>query len=208
MFPLFRSKRIERNQWLDPGSESRRIYRRQMSWSWEETRELAPDYFERLRFAVEKAQGKVLEIGCGIGSMTRWLAASPGVESVTATDAFEQAIQELKQYNIPRTQALVMPLEALQFPDGTHFDTVMLCEILEHLYPDEEKRMLKGLRGYVDGRTRYVVSTPIGWLADPHHVRGFSKEQFRRHLARRYGPPIEIDYASGYSQSGFGLFRK
>jgi 2-polyprenyl-3-methyl-5-hydroxy-6-metoxy-1,4-benzoquinol methylase len=205
---FFQRKRVERNQWLNPESDSRQIYRRQMVWSWEETREQAPEYFARLRFAVEKAQGRVLEIGCGIGNMTRWLAASPNVESVIAIDAFEEAIRELEQYKIPKIQALIMSVKALQFPEGTHFDTVMLCEIIEHLYADEEKQMLAELRKYVDDTTRYVVSTPIGWMPDPHHVRGFTKRQFRKHLARHYGPPEEFDYASGYSQSAFGRFTK
>ncbi|MBN1868239.1 methyltransferase domain-containing protein [Candidatus Sumerlaeota bacterium] len=204
---LFGKKKIDRDQWGDGDNVSRETYRRYMRLSWDETRLDSPQYFERLQFCVQRARGRVLEIGCGIGNMTRWLAASRRVESILAVDAFEAAVEELKTYGLPKTTARTMNLEDLRFDPAERFDTVMLCEVLEHIYPSEEKKMLRALRPHVDGATLYVVSTPIGWLEDPHHVRAFSKEKFLRHLRRKYGDPDETDYDSGYSQCAVGRFR-
>jgi len=99
-----------------------------------------------------------------------------------------------------------MPLENIKFDDKRKFDTVLICEVIEHIYPDEERKMLNSLRPYIDSKTAFIVSTPIGWMPDPYHVRGFSKRNFKRHLKKYYGTPKEIDLYSGYSQVAFGWF--
>jgi 2-polyprenyl-3-methyl-5-hydroxy-6-metoxy-1,4-benzoquinol methylase len=204
---FFGQRKRSRNQWADELSASRETYDRLMALSWDELRAETPDYFARLSYSVEKARGQVLELGCGIGTMTRWLAASDAVEGILAVDAYEVAIRDLDAVALPKTSSLVSDLAHLRLEEGQRFDTVMLCEVLEHLYAGEERAMLKALRPHVDSETRFVVSTPIGFMPDPHHVRGFTKKKFRRHIAKRYGEPLEIDYASGYSQCAFGTFR-
>ncbi len=196
--------KIERNQWLSPRQVE--TYERLMRWSWEETQSQAPDYFSRLSFAVAHAHGRVLELGCGIGTMTRFLAASPDVTEVIAVDSFEGAIAALKSYNLPKTIPVRSTLERLELP-CEKVDTLLACELLEHLYADEERQLLENLKAYVIPGTRYLISVPIGWLQDPCHVRSFSKSRFKKHLATFYGPPVEVDYSSGYSQSAWGYFK-
>lgn len=166
----------------------------------------APQYFQRLDFVVKRCEGRVMEIGCGIGTMTRWICKSNKVKEIVAIDASLEAIEKLKTYSLPKVTPLQMRLENINFNDGMKFDTVVVCEVIEHIYPAEEKRMLNALQPYIDSKTAFIVSTPIGWMPDPHHTRGFSKNKFRRHLKRYYGDPVEIDYSSGYSQVVFGYF--
>jgi 2-polyprenyl-3-methyl-5-hydroxy-6-metoxy-1,4-benzoquinol methylase len=183
-------------------------YRQMMLWSWEETKSNSPQYFERMQYAVLKCRGRVLEIGCGIGTMTKFISMSKKVTEIVAIDAFPEAIEELKTYNLPKFTALQIPLEEIKFDNTRKFDTVILCEIIEHIFPDQEMKMLHALKPYINAKTIYIVSTPIGWLEDPHHVRGFSKRNLKRHLKRFYGEPIDIDYSAEYSQSAFGYFNK
>lgn len=196
--------RINRNQWLS--EEKMLTYRNLMTLSWREIQLDAPNYFNRLKLSLGKANGKVLELGCGIGTMTRWLSESAHVEHIWAVDAFEQAIETLKVFNLLKVTPLTLPVENLGLISGVRFDTVLICELLEHLYPDEETKMLKSLYSLTDSMTKFVVSVPIGSLQDPHHVRSFSKEKFKRHLIKFYGKPIEIDYSAGYSQVAWGYF--
>lgn len=203
----FWKPKIDRNQWSDKPENSLETYENMMRWTWDETRENAPDYFQRLQFSVEHAHGRVLEIGAGIGTMTRWLAISDSVESILATDAFEKPVQKLEAADLPKTSAQWMPVENMQIEKDNHFDTVMLCEVLEHIYLDEEKKMLRKLRSHVGPQSTWIVSTPIGFMPDPHHVRGFSKKKFIKHLEKHYGPVEDVDYRSGYSQVAYGTFR-
>lgn len=199
-------KKIDRNIWRSKEGSSWETYKKLMEWSWEETKANTPQYFKRLEFTVKLCRGRVLEIGCGIGTMTRWIAENRNVKTVIAIDAFSGAIEELKRYNLPKVTALQMPLENIKFEDKRKFNTVVICEVIEHIYPDEEKKMLNTLRPYIDSETAFLVSTPIGWMPDPYHLRGFSKREFKRHLKKYYGDSIEIDLSSGYSQVAFGYF--
>lgn len=199
-------KKIQRNQWSNKESPSWEIYRKLMLWSWEETKSNAPQYFQRLKFSIEKCNGRVLEIGCGIGTMTRWISKSNKVKEIIAIDAFSEAIEELKKYNLPKVNALQMPLENIKIDDTKKFNTVVICEIIEHIYPDEEKKMINALRPYIDSKTVFIVSTPVGWLSDPYHIRGFSEKEFKKHIKRYYGNPIKFDLSSQYSQIAFGYF--
>lgn len=133
-----------------------------MLWSWEETKSNSPQYFERMQYAVLKCRGRVLEIGCGIGTMTKFISMSKKVTEIVAIDAFPEAIEELKTYNLPKFTALQIPLEEIKFDNTRKFDTVILCEIIEHIFPDQEMKMLHALKPYINAKTIYIVSTPIG----------------------------------------------
>ncbi|MCC7509249.1 MAG: class I SAM-dependent methyltransferase [Planctomycetes bacterium] len=201
---LLRQK-IDRNQWeLQPESALR--HRKWMTLSWEETASGHPDYFARLSASVAHVRGRVLELGCGMGNMTRWIAARDEVSEVVAVDGFEQALAELRQRALPKVDARCMGMHELHFEAGERFDTVVACELLEHLYPDEEAALLAAIRPHLAQGAGYVVSVPIGWLEDPHHVRAFSRAKLTRHLARHFGPAEGRDESSGYSQVAWGRF--
>jgi len=197
--------RINRDQWIS--DEDTYTYNKLMTLSWEETELYAPKYFKRLKFSLGKARGTVLELGCGMGTMTRWLSESENTEKIWAVDSSKRAIKQLKSYKLPKVTPLNLPVENLSLAREVRFDTVMICELLEHIYPDEEIKMLRFLDHVINPKTRFVVSVPIGKLPDPYHVRSFSKQKFRKHLMRFYGNPIEVDYSSGYSQIAWGFFR-
>lgn len=201
-----RGRRVDRNQWQVEDAPNLQRYEKMLGWSWDETRAQAPDYFARLEASVRQAHGRVLELGCGIGTMTRWIAQRPEVASVLAIDGFEPPIERLRVLGLPKVTPQVMSLEHLDLGREPRFDCVFLCELIEHLYPDEELPLLDKLRPALAPGATFVVSTPIGWMEDPRHVRGFSVRQFEAHLARHYGKVAGIDRSSGYSQVAWGEF--
>lgn len=198
-------QRIDRNQWAE-GAMPVSPYFRFNDLTWEQTRQEFPDYFMLLEAAVSQARGRVLEIGCGTGTMTRWLANSPAVQSILAVEGFEDGLKQLRDAAMQKVTTLCAQADKLQLPSGSRFDTVVMTELIEHLYPDEEAALLKSIRPHLAPAARFIVSTPIGWMADRFHVRGFSKSAFSRHLARFYGKVEFVDYSSGYSQLAAGTF--
>lgn len=198
-------RKIDRNQWRD--SKSWENYNSLMTMSWEELESKARSYFQRLKFVVEHVKGHVLEIGCGIGNITKWIWSLEKVKQVIALDAFQESIQTLKMHKFPKVIPIQMRLENMKLEKGKKFDTIILCEIIEHIYPDEERKMLDTLRGHLNAKTAFIISTPIGWMSDAYHIRGFTVTEFKRHLNKYYGPPIKIDYSSGLSQIAFGYFK-
>ena len=198
-------KKIDRNQWKDEEKVSN--YEQQMLWSWEETQQNAPEYFQRLKFSVEHAVGNVLEMGSGIGNMTRWLAKKENVNTVLAIDGFNEAISKLKEYEFPKVMAVSSLIDKLELPDSFVIDTLVMCEVIEHIYKSEEKQFLNTIKKHLAPDAVFIVSTPIGYMYDPHHTRYFSKEKFISYLEKHYGNILKIDYTSGYSQAAFGRFK-
>lgn len=196
-------KRKDRNQWKSINE----TYANLMVWSWKEISENAPSYFKRLDFSVQNTSGVVLEIGAGIGNMTKWLSASQDVTKIYAVDGFQEAIDFLRKYDFPKVIPVLSSVDSMQFSKNISFDFVVMCELLEHLYEDEEMKMLNNIRRNLKENSKFIISTPIGWLDDPHHVRGFSKAGLMKHVEKYYGNITKIDYTSGYSQVVIGNFK-
>lgn len=200
-------RRIDRDQWA--GAENALVtYRQQRDLPWPEVQALFPAYSLRAGAAIARTRGRVLEVGCGIGNMTRHIAQRSEVESVLAVDGFASATAELQALGLPKVRVQTAAADGLALPSGELFDTVVLCEFIEHLYPDEELRLLEALRPHLAPGAGWVVSVPVGWLEDPHHVRAFSPAAFSRHLRRHYGPVQGRDDSSGYAQVAWGEFDK
>lgn len=201
-------RKTNRNQWARTQKNAGNwdLYNKLIEYSWHETKTNFPAYFRGLKFCVEHCRGEVLEVGCGIGTMTKWIAQQELVTKVIAIDISPEAIGNLKERQIGKVWPVLMDMQRLNFERRQKFDTVMLCDILEHIYPDEEKSMLISLKTYIDENTYYIISTPIYWMDDPYHVRGFSKSEFKKHLRRYYGKPSTIDYSVGYRQIAVGRF--
>ena len=183
--------RKDRNQWAIEFTTNLHLDHMKLD-GWDDMQAAHGAFYARVKAALPYIRGDVLEIGCACGLMTRWIAKSEEVCSVLAVDAFDKAIELLEGFRIPKVETLVSDVQDLQLPAGRRFDTVVICEVLEHLYADEERRMLERLRLAVGDDSRYVVSVPIGWQEDPCHVRAFSKGDFVRHLEILYGPVYSI----------------
>lgn len=204
------AKKIDRNQWVkvEKNVKDWELYNKLISYTWQETQDNFPDYFKGLKYCVEHSWGEVLDIGCGIGTMTKWIVEAKEVKKIIAIDFSQEAIDQLKKYNFKKVYPIRMDLQNLKFEQGQKFDTLVICEVIEHIYPDEEKRMLSSLKPYIHDNTCYIISTPIYWMDDHSHVRGFSKTEFKKHLNRYYGEPEIIDYSVGYRQIAIGKFGK
>lgn len=191
-----------RNQWEDAAKNL--TYGNQMIWTWEETSLTAPDYFQRLKFSVENSFGNVLEIGCGIGNMTRWLVENPKVNKVVAIDGFKEATDRLELFNLPKVEVKCCKVDQIELNDEFKIDTLLICETIEHLFLNEEIAMINKIKHNFNENARFIISTPIGYLYDPFHFREFSKQKFIKHIEKYYGSILKIDYTSHYSQVAFG----
>lgn len=101
-----------------------------------------------------KPNDRILEIGCGIGSIVSELSGHS--YDITGTDISTQAINYgLKKYN--NIKLLIQPTENLQFEDHS-FDVVLSFDLFEHIakvdrHISEVRRVLKE-----DGL--YLLQTP------------------------------------------------
>lgn len=99
----------------------------------------APWYQWARRTLVEVAGRRVLEIACGRGALTSWLAARGAC--VTGCDISEQALAQARARGGSAYAAC--DIHKLPFRDG-EFDVLVCCETLEHtLEPDAALRELR-----------------------------------------------------------------
>lgn len=132
-----------------------------------------PGHYEnpRLRWILDKVRGgRLLEVGCGNGGMTRLIAAQ--VERVVALDVSApsiEAIEKLGLMNVEPVRALVERFE----PD-TRFDWIVMSEVIEHLRRPSE--VIRKLIGHLEPDGSLLLTTPNGhWESDEHlYVFSFS----------------------------------
>lgn len=116
---------------------------------------------ERLKFQKtlevcgEGPLGRVLELGCAVGSFTEILA--PRATDVLAVDvsqaAVDQVIQRLQGH--PNVRAMAMDIPA-EFPDET-FDLVVASDVLYYLPIEELKRCLARIEAALSDGAAFVA---------------------------------------------------
>lgn len=136
---------------------------------------LDPNHYERPRaewILSRVSGGRLLEVGCGNGGMTRLLA-----EKVTAVVALDvsapslAAVRQLGLSNVVTVQGLVE-----QHAAASEFDWVVLSEVLEHLrHPSD---VLARCVGWLRPGGRLLITTPRGHWESNEHLQEFEMDQF------------------------------
>lgn len=106
---------------------------------------------EMFRFSGSKSPKRILDVGCGFGGSSRWLASQfPDAEVTGITlshKQVERGTQLAKERGLNNVTFKVMDALAMEFDDDT-FDLVWACESGEHM-PDKKK--------YVEEMTRVLA---------------------------------------------------
>lgn len=158
--------------------------------------EHVPRTVAKLRRVAEVRAGmRVLEVGCGLGGLTRALAAE-GAE-VTGIDISSHAVAQAA----PAARATFEVADALSYRPAGKFDLVLALAVFEHFGAKERAKFLRRARGWLAPGGRLVLHVPIteSWSAkrrltrrqvdkhvegpdytgDPTHKARFSVKSFR-----------------------------
>ena len=110
----------------------------------------------------QSSQAKVLDVGCGIGGTSRYIAKKLGPNAhVTGITLSPNQVKRAQQLAIEQgvsgnTQFTVMNALAMDFPDNS-FDIVWACESGEHM-PDKEAYIREMMRVLKPGG-KFVMAT-------------------------------------------------
>lgn len=121
---------------------------------------------------------KVLDVGCGIGGTSRYLAKKFGdkadVTGITLSSfQVKRATELAKEQNVPNAQFTVMDALDMKFPDNS-FDLVWACESGEHM-PDKKKYVEEMARVLKPGG-KIVIAT---WCQRDDTNKAFSSKERR-----------------------------
>jgi len=155
-------------------------------------RETLELHMERYELACRYARGRVLDIACGVGYGTRFLADhGQDVSEAIGVDVAEEAVAyATSRYG--RKGVRFQRGDAHEFHDPHGFDTVVSLETIEHVHDPETLlvRLISALRpgGVLIGSVPTTPSTDV----NPHHLHDFTAASFRA-MVRRFGLR-EIDH--------------
>ncbi|MGI6036955.1 MAG: class I SAM-dependent methyltransferase [Limnochordia bacterium] len=162
---------------------------------------LVQEHLARYHFAGDYVRGRVLDLACGVGYGSQYLASRPGVAEVIGIDHCPATIQYARR-RYPHGLVEYHVADALD----THlperfglFDTICSFETIEHLSAD--KLFLRILRSMLAPGGLLIISTPFGRgrgqpCADPYHVWQYRPEEFRELLAEVF-PAVTLYYQLG-----------
>ncbi|MCM1041977.1 MAG: class I SAM-dependent methyltransferase [Bacteroides sp.] len=131
--------------------------------------------------AAEKLQGKVLEIGTGMGYGARILA--PRAAEFHTLDRFRSPLDADLASKVRFRQATVPPVP---FENDT-FDFVVSFQVIEHIKKD--KVLVDEIFRVLKPCGQVILSTPnrsMSLTRNPFHVREYTPQEFRALLASRF----------------------
>lgn len=136
---------------------------------------------QHLQPASDLAGARLLEIGCGRGGFSCWLARQPQRPSeIVAADFSETAIQKGREYaertGIPGIRWESANIQNLPFAEDS-FDTVVSCETIEHVL--DPARAVRELARVLKPGGRLFLTTP-NYLGTLGLYRGYLRLRGRR----------------------------
>jgi 2-polyprenyl-3-methyl-5-hydroxy-6-metoxy-1,4-benzoquinol methylase len=115
--------------------------------------------FKRLR-RLGIADSDILEIGCGIGTLTFLLAGKIGSGSIEAIDISSKSI-EFAQKHIKKSNVFFSACDILDYiPRSPFFDKILLFDVLEHIPEKEHFNIFSKIRGWMKDDSLLLINLP------------------------------------------------
>ncbi|MDP4250058.1 MAG: class I SAM-dependent methyltransferase [Bacteroidota bacterium] len=116
--------------------------------------------YKRLLKAGLNTHSRVLELGCGIGSMTYLLSRTVKKGFIESVDISPESIafaqQRIRQSNISLTTGNILHY----IPKQSKFDFITLFDVIEHIPMENHKDLFKNISRYTDEETRILINIP------------------------------------------------
>jgi 2-polyprenyl-3-methyl-5-hydroxy-6-metoxy-1,4-benzoquinol methylase len=150
-----------------------------------------PGHYEypRSRWILEAIRGgKVLEVGCGNGGMTRLLAGL--ADRVVALDVSAPSLEQVRSMALPNVEVVQSLIEG--YRPTVRFDWIVMSEVLEHLRRPSE--VVKNLADHLAPGGSLLITTPNGHWESNEHLHEFSMESFAGIMAQTEAEQITVRY--------------
>lgn len=131
--------------------------------------------FHRLKKAGLKKHHRVLEVGCGIGTLTRLIHRYVKRGRVVGVDISERSIAFARKRfgDVPRIEFKVSDMQDFSYPET--FDFIVLPDVLEHIPVEQHGRLFAVLSAHMHDDSVIFINIP-----HPQFI-----EYFREHSPER-----------------------
>ena len=116
--------------------------------------------FSRLKKAGLKRHHRVLEVGCGIGTLTRLIHAYVKNGNVLAVDISAKSIAFARKRfgNASRIEFMVSDMTDFTYPDN--FDFIVLPDVMEHIPIEYHQQLFGVLRNHMHNDAIIYINIP------------------------------------------------
>jgi cyclopropane fatty-acyl-phospholipid synthase-like methyltransferase len=102
----------------------------------------------------------ILEIGCGIGTLTYLISRKVRQGLITAVDISPLSIEYAK-IHLPRPNIFFYSAGILEFEPGiTHFDKILLFDVLEHIPENDHENLFVKISNWMNENSLLLVNIP------------------------------------------------
>jgi 2-polyprenyl-3-methyl-5-hydroxy-6-metoxy-1,4-benzoquinol methylase len=158
------------------------------------------EHLARYRFAAQFVGGKkVLDIACGSGYGSKFLAES-GASEVVGFDCDAEIVAE-NQKNNSLKNLIYKEGSAIDIPVGEkEFDIAVSFETIEHLKAEDQEKFVSELKRAVSDEGLVLISTPnlvISNNKNPYHIKELDREDFESILKKYFSAVIVFEQGNG-----------
>ncbi len=137
------------------------------------------DRFEKIVSLIHRSSGKILDVGCGLGNLTRYIKARDPYLDVYGVDFSKVAVDFCNEH-IPGHYMVDDASKLLAHPPES-FDVVISSETIEHLSNPESH--MKSLVSLVQPGGSVIISTPNldfnGGTVSKEHFHEFTPKELQ-----------------------------
>ncbi len=103
---------------------------------------------------------RVLEIGCGIGTLTGLLASYLGKGEIVAVDISPESVEIARKRLSQESNVRFMVSDMTDFNHTEVFDFIILPDVLEHIPVDQHRRLFRTLADHMHDNSVILIHIP------------------------------------------------
>ncbi len=115
-----------------------------------------------------KKDSKVLEIGCGVGTLTKLLCSHVTKGKISAVDISDESIKESTKFLSGYNNVECIVNDMSNFSNGEKYDFVILPDVMEHIPVEQHNNLFRVLSEHTHENSRILINVPhptfIEWL--------------------------------------------
>lgn len=153
-------------------------------------------YLEKVKNELRPFNGQsILDLGCGDGRFCYELKKEN--VKIKGIDYSKQALNFAEAFN-PEINFKLADVGDLS--EKEKFDAIVMIEVLEHIKPEEVKKVLQKIKARINKNGKLIITVPSKKMPQPKkHYQHFTEESIQD-LLKEY---FVIKKITGYGKSGF-----
>lgn len=107
-----------------------------------------------------KKNSRVLEVGCGVGTLTQLVAAKTGAGQVLAVDISPKSVETARERLRKYKHVDFLVSDMTDFPTGKVFDCVVLPDVIEHIPFEQHAGLFETLSNALSPEGFVLINIP------------------------------------------------